>query len=103
MDVRVEYKTWNGFFADYRKNFSRPWTFIRTDKPFAVGTELVFQLSAPELFIEIRGLVEEVQPEGMRVCFFYRTPDERRANERLIRQHMVRELGPVLSQQLILR
>jgi type IV pilus assembly protein PilZ len=101
MDVRVEYKTWNGFFADYRRNFSRPWTFIRTDKPFAVGTELTFQLEGPEIFLEIRGLVEEVQPEGMRVGFFYRTPEERRATEQLIRQHMVRQLGPVLSSLLI--
>ena len=101
MEVRVEYKTLNGFFADYARNFSRPWTFIRTEKPFPVGTELQYCLSAPGLAVVILGSVEEKRDDGMRVGFFYRTPEERRESERLIRKRMLEELGPALSAQLL--
>jgi type IV pilus assembly protein PilZ len=30
----------NAFFADYTKNISRGGTFIRTDKPLDIGTEV---------------------------------------------------------------
>jgi type IV pilus assembly protein PilZ len=101
VEVRVDYKTLNGFFADYARNFSRAWTFIRTDKPFEVGTELEYLLSAPGLSLVIRGNVEEQRADGMRVGFYYRTPEERRDNERLIRRRMLEELGPELSARLL--
>jgi type IV pilus assembly protein PilZ len=101
VEVRVDYRTLNGFFADYARNFSRAWSFIRTDKPFEVGTELEYRLSAPGLSLVIRGNVEETRADGMRVGFYYRTPEERRDNERLIRRRMLEELGPELSARLL--
>ena len=101
MNVRVEYRTMNGFFADYARNFSRAWTFIRTEKPLEVGAELTFELVAPGFSLEIRGHVEEVKADGMRVGFSYRTPEERRAMDKRIKGMMLAELGPQLSTQLL--
>ena len=38
IELKVEYKRLNTFFADYTKNISRGGTFIATDKPLPVGT-----------------------------------------------------------------
>jgi len=103
VEVPVEYKNLNALFADYARNFSRPWTIIRTENPFDVGTVLRFRLNAPRLPepIYLQGSVEERHADGMRVGFFYRTPEERRANEQRIRQLMTDSLGPVLSSLLL--
>src|SRR5690348_2767154 len=95
MEVRVDYRSLNGFFADYVRNFSRAFAFIRTARPFAVGTELEYRLSAPGVELTVCGSVEETRDDGMRVGFHYRTPEERRANEQRIRALMLAELGPV--------
>ncbi|HKO52206.1 MAG TPA: PilZ domain-containing protein, partial [Polyangiaceae bacterium] len=42
IELKVEYKRLNTFFADYTKNISRGGTFIATDKPLPVGTDFVF-------------------------------------------------------------
>src|SRR5580698_1616923 len=47
VQLRVDYKRMNTFFADYAKNISKGGTFIRTSKPLDVGTEFVFVLSIP--------------------------------------------------------
>src|SRR5580700_6639247 len=47
IQLRVDYKRLNTFFADYTKNISKGGTFIRTTKPLDVGTEFVFVLSVP--------------------------------------------------------
>src|ERR1041385_6980995 len=49
IELKVEYKRLNTFFADYTKNISKGGTFIGTDKPLDIGTELVFALSIPPL------------------------------------------------------
>src|SRR5258708_36718482 len=48
VQLRVDYKRMNTFFADYAKNISKGGTFIRTSKPLDVGTEFVFVLSIPD-------------------------------------------------------
>ena len=101
MEVRVEYRTLNGFFADYARNFSRAWTFIRTEKPLEIGSEIKFELVAPGFSLELRGNVEEKKAEGMRVGFFYRSPEERQATDRRIKQMVLTELGPQLTTQLL--
>ncbi len=100
MEVRVEYRTLNGFFADYVRNFSRPYAVIRTDKPLPVGTELEYRLSAPGVLLTVRGSVEEQQADRMRVGFHYRTPEERSESERLIRSLLLQELGPLSARLL---
>ncbi len=47
IELRVEYKKLNTFFADYTKNICKGGTFIRTKKPLDVGTIFLFQLSVP--------------------------------------------------------
>jgi type IV pilus assembly protein PilZ len=100
MEVRVDYRSLNGFFADYVRNFSRAFAFIRTERPFDVGTELEYRLSAPGVELTICGSVEERSAGGMRVGFHYRSAEERRDNERRIRALMLEELGPLSAQLL---
>jgi type IV pilus assembly protein PilZ len=59
IELKVEYKRLNAFFADYTKNISRGGTFIQTSKPLPIGTEFVFKLYVPALEepLRIRGEV----------------------------------------------
>src|SRR4051812_33517113 len=82
IELKVEYKRLNTFFADSPKNISKGGTFIRTDKPLGVGTEFVFALSIPQLSEPVRlkgrviwttpveGATEE-SPPGMGIRFQY--------------------------------
>jgi len=117
IELRVEYKKLNTFFADYTKNICKGGTFIRTSKPLDVGTIFLFQLSVPTLDkpIEIRGEVKWVKrdgepsppgvPEdhesGMGIRFIYDTPDERRAVESTVERMMVDSLGQLAFDKLI--
>jgi uncharacterized protein (TIGR02266 family) len=49
IELKVEYKRQNAFFADYTRNISRGGTFIRTTRPLPIGTEFVFKLFVPKL------------------------------------------------------
>ena len=59
IELKVEYKRLNTFFADYTRNISRGGTFIGTDKPLKVGTEFVFALGIPHMAepLRLRGKV----------------------------------------------
>ena len=57
IELSVEYKRLNTFFADYTRNISKGGTFIRTERPLDVATEFVFALT-------IRGLVRAVRLRG---------------------------------------
>ena len=69
IELKVEYKKLNTFFADYTKNICKGGTFIRTAKPLDVGTEFIFKLTIPRLRepLSIRGQVRWVKREGMPV------------------------------------
>ncbi len=117
IELRVEYKKLNTFFADYTKNICKGGTFIRTKKPLDVGTIFLFQLSVPTLPspIEIRGEgkwvkrdgeapppgVAEDHEAGMGIRFIYDTPDERNAVEGTVERMMIDSLGPLLYNKLI--
>ena len=117
IELRVEYKKLNTFFADYTKNICKGGTFIRTPKPLDVGTVFLFQLSVPTLTIPIaiRGEVKWVKRDGepappgvdedheagMGIRFIYDTPGEREAVEGTVERMMVESLGPLLSNKLI--
>ena len=47
IELKVEYKRLNTFFADYTKNISRGGTFIKTARPLPIGTEFLFKLFIP--------------------------------------------------------
>src|SRR5579862_9067659 len=49
IELKVEYKKLNTFFADYTKNICKGGTFIKTKKPLDIGTEFIFKLTIPKL------------------------------------------------------
>jgi type IV pilus assembly protein PilZ len=114
IELKVEYKRLNAFFADYTKNISRGGTFIQTSKPLPVGTEFVFKLYVPNLeqALFLRGRVKwivepgtEDSPErrvpGMGIRFIYTDADERRQIEQVVEALMVDSLGQVVYRKLM--
>jgi type IV pilus assembly protein PilZ len=117
IELKVEYKKLNTFFADYTKNICKGGTFIRTKKPLDVGTVFVFRLTVPKLkeAIAIRGEVKWVKREGepsppgvdeahepgMGIRFIYDTADERNAVEGTVEKLMIDSLGQLLYSKLM--
>ncbi|WP_437670951.1 PilZ domain-containing protein [Sorangium sp. So ce131] len=112
IELSVEYKRLNTFFADYTRNISKGGTFIRTDRPLAIGTEFVFALSIRGLAepLRLRGRVKwivmpseatEVSPPGMGIEFQYASEAERAATESVVEQLMMSELGETLASKLL--
>ncbi len=117
IQLKVEYKKLNTFFADYTKNICKGGTFIRTKKPLDVGTVFVFRLSVPKLreAIAIRGEVKWVKREGepsppgvpedheagMGIRFIYDTADERERVEGTVEKMMIDSLGQLLYSKLM--
>ncbi len=119
IELKVEYKKKNTFFADYTKNISKGGTFIKTTKPLDVGTEFVFKLTVPGLDepLAFRGAVkwvvragepppEGVDPDhepGMGIRFIYRDDKERQAIEATVEKLMIDSLGQLLYSKLMSR
>lgn len=112
IELRVEYRRLNTFFADYTRNISRGGTFIATEKPLALGTEFVFALAVPGLeeALRLRGKViwittraesTKANPAGMGIEFQYADEHERRGKERAVERLMARELGEHLAAKLL--
>lgn len=111
IELKVEYKRLNTFFADYTRNISRGGTFIGTDKPLKVGTEFVFALGIPNLAhpLRLRGKViwttdaadaTRANPAGMGIEFQY-DPGERAEKEAAIERLLAAELGEHLATKLL--
>ena len=66
IELKVEYRRLNTFFADYTKNISKGGTFIKTRKPLKVGTQFVFKLYVPSLDepIALNGKVQWIVNPG---------------------------------------
>jgi len=123
IELKVEYKKLNTFFADYTRNISKGGTFIKTRKPLNEGTEFVFKLIVPRLGapIAIRGavkwIVREGQPlppdaeddelgpdghePGMGIRFIYESDEERRAIEGVVERLMIDSLGQLIYSKLM--
>jgi type IV pilus assembly protein PilZ len=117
IELKVEYKKLNTFFADYTKNICKGGTFIRTKKPLDIGTVFIFQLAVPKLPnpISLRGEVKWVKregepsppgipedhEEGMGIRFIYDTAEERTAVEQIVEKMMVDSLGQLLYTKLM--
>jgi type IV pilus assembly protein PilZ len=117
IELKVEYKRLNTFFYDYTKNISKGGTFIKTDKPLAVGTVFLFELQLPSqtaplpLRGEVRWVVKEGEPLpphvpeghdlGMGIRFVYDGPEQRHALERLVEKMMVDSLGQLIYARLV--
>lgn len=112
IELSVEYKRLNTFFADYTRNISKGGTFIRTDRPLDVTTEFIFALTIrglPEP-LRLRGRVKWIvapadgtaqSPAGMGIEFQYANDAERRATESIVEKLMAEELGDGLAQRLL--
>ena len=112
IELKVEYKRLNTFFADYTKNISKGGTFIKTPKALNIGTEFIFQLTVPglEAPIRLRGRVmwvirdgEEPPPQaegmtepGMGIRFIYDGDSQRFTIHGMVERLMVDSLGPLL-------
>jgi type IV pilus assembly protein PilZ len=112
IELRVEYKRMNTFFADYTKNISRGGTFIATERPLDIGTEFVFALDLPGLPepLRIKGRVmwqtspdeaSKANPAGMGIEFLYGNAEERRDMEIIVEKLAVNQLGEHLAAKLL--
>lgn len=112
IELKVEYKRLNSFFADYTKNISRGGTFIRTDRPLDIGTDFVFKLGIPTLEepLVLQGKVQWIitpeqatqeQEAGMGIGFVFLTEAERQRVEGSVERLMLDNLGPVLYGKLM--
>ena len=112
IELKVEYKRLNTFFADYTKNISRGGTFIGTQRPLAVDTEFVFALTVPNLTepLRLRGKViwvvptEEAtkgNPAGMGIEFQYTGDEERAEKETVVEKLLADQLGEHLAAKLL--
>jgi type IV pilus assembly protein PilZ len=112
IELKVEYKRVNTFFADYTKNISRGGTFIGTERPLAIGTEFIFALGIPQLEEPLRltGKViwivkvddsSKANPAGMGIEFQYADDAERREKEAAVEKLMVAELGEHLAAKIL--
>jgi type IV pilus assembly protein PilZ len=114
IELKVEYKKLNTFFADYTKNISKGGTFIKTDRPLPVGTEFLFKLSLPKrsqpfvlkgtvVWTNQPGVLQnpEVKEMGMGIRFVFADPSERDGFEGEVEKLMVDSLGPELYEKLV--
>jgi type IV pilus assembly protein PilZ len=109
IELKVDYKKLNSFFADYTKNISNGGTFIRTKKALPVGTRFVFRLTVPgrPAPFELNGEVVQASATGdepgMKIRFVWAEPRQRRAFEGVVEALMAESLGPIVAQKLLRR
>jgi len=114
IELKVEYKRLNTFFADYTKNISRGGTFIKTKRPLPIGTEFLFKLYVPgrDIPLTIHGEVQRIvtdididgdgtPDEGMAIRFVYREGDPKDEIARIVEGLMSDSLGPRLYSKLM--
>lgn len=114
IELKVEYKRLNAFFADYTKNISRGGTFIKTSRPLPIGTEFLFKLYVPNLDgpLEIHGEVQWIvtdedvaagahEEAGMGIRFVYREGIPAAEVTRTVERLMVDSLGQRLYTRLM--
>ncbi len=112
IELKVEYKRLNTFFADYTKNISRGGTFIKTRRPLPIGTEFLFKLFVPgrDIPLTIHGEVQRIigesdsddgEEHGMAIKFVYRQGDPQAEIARIVEGLMTDSLGPRLYAKLM--
>lgn len=107
VELRVEYKKLNAFFADYTRDISKGGVFIRTDKPLPIGTRYLFKLTVPqrpepfELLGEVAWTSTDTDDCGMGIRFIYADDAQRSDFEATVERLMVRHLGPELTEKLL--
>ncbi len=107
IELKVDYKKLNSFFADYTKNISKGGTFIRTKKTLPVGTRFLFRLTVPgrATAFELNGEVVHANASGdepgMGIRFVWADPRERASFEGVVEGLMQDSLGPLVANKLL--
>ncbi len=107
IELKVDYKKMNSFFADYTKNISKGGTFLKTKKPLPIGTRFLFKLSVPhreapfELLGEVVWSKNEGEEAGMGIKFIYSGDAQRAEFEGVVEKLMADSLGPDLTRKLL--
>ncbi len=109
IELKVDYKRLNSFFADYTKNISKGGTFIKTKRPLPLGTRFLFRLTVPgqkepfELNGEVVHASLDGDAAGMGIRFVWSDDAERRRFESVVEALMSKSLGPAVAQNLLHR
>lgn len=107
IELKVDYKKLNSFFADYTKNISKGGTFIKTKKPLPIGTRFLFKLTVPrrddpfELLGEVVWSKADGEEPGMGIRFIYTDDAQRGAFEAVVEGLMTDSLGVDLASKLL--
>ncbi len=107
IELKVDYKKLNSFFADYTKNISKGGTFIKTKKPLPIGTRFLFKLTVPlrndpfELLGEVVWSTIEGDEPGMGIKFVYSDDSQRTDFESVVEHLMTDSLGADLAGRLL--
>ncbi len=107
IELKVDYKKLNSFFADYTKNISKGGTFIKTKKPLPIGTRFLFKLTVPqreepfELLGEVVWSKGDGEEPGMGIRFIYSNESQRAEFEGVVEKLMADSLGPALTGKLL--
>jgi len=107
IELKVDYKKMNSFFADYTKNISKGGTFIKTKKPLPIGTRFLFKLTVPhrtdpfELLGEVVWSKTDVEEPGMGIRFIYSSNEQRSDFEGVVEKLMSDSLGQELTGKLL--
>ncbi len=109
IELKVDYKKLNSFFADYTKNISKGGTFIRTKKTLPVGTRFLFRLTVPgrakpfELNGEVVHASATGDEPGMGIRFVWDDDRDRVEFEGVVEALMADSLGPLVTGKLLHR
>jgi type IV pilus assembly protein PilZ len=107
IELKVDYKKLNSFFADYTKNISKGGTFIKTKKTLPIGTRFLFRLTVPgrtspfELNGEVVHADASGEDPGMGIRFVWIEASHRTEFESLVEGLMAESLGPLVAQKLL--
>lgn len=107
IELKVDYKKLNSFFADYTKNISKGGTFIKTKKPLPIGTRFLFKLTIPnrpspfELLGEVVWSKADADEPGMGIRFIYSNDSQRGEFEGVVEGLMSDSLGDDLTSRLL--
>lgn len=107
IELKVDYKKLNSFFADYTKNISKGGTFIKTKKSLPIGTRFLFRLNVPgrpapfELTGEVAWAKPDGEDAGMGIRFIYTDDRQRGDFEAVVERLMADSLGTELTAKLL--
>lgn len=109
IELKVDYKKLNSFFADFTKNISKGGTFIKTRKTLPIGTRFLFKLTVPgrpspfELNGEVVHATSTGEEPGMGIRFVWGDDRDRQAFEAVVEGLMRDSLGPLVTGKLLRR